>query len=59
MFQVTPNFFFFLASWKGRSKSEAGAVEKCDTWVINIWVSGFLSSHLSFSCGFESCRDER
>ena len=33
-----------VLKWKGRSKSEAGAVEKCDTWVINILVWGLLSS---------------
>jgi hypothetical protein len=38
-----------------------GAVEKCDTWVINIWVWGLLSGSLSYSGAypfFESCHDE-
>ena len=32
---------------EGRSKKEAGAVEKSDTWVIDIWVWSQLSSRFS------------
>jgi hypothetical protein len=36
-----------VIGWKGRSKREAGAVEKSDTWVIDIWVWTLLSSRFS------------
>jgi hypothetical protein len=32
--------------WKGRNKREAGAVEKCDTWVINLCSTTPPSAHL-------------